>query len=132
MHAPPIVGQVTPLAVQTLFTQQPPLAQVLAAQHGWLGPPHCAQMPVPLPVQISFGLHTRPVQQAWPDPPQSRQMPATHDPALQELPGQQAALSAPQLAASFPQADRTIVSRAKARRLTISTSPLWVSSSTCV
>jgi hypothetical protein len=34
VQVPPMFGQAVPDAVQRSFTQQPPLAHVLAAQHG--------------------------------------------------------------------------------------------------
>lgn len=62
-HMPPTVGQVLPLPVQTLATQQPPLAQVLPGQQAWPGAPQAVQTPFWAPVQTSPAVHVRPAQQ---------------------------------------------------------------------
>ena len=45
---------------------QVPVVQVLPAQHGWLAPPHAAQV---LPWQMKPVLHMLPEQHDWPAPP---------------------------------------------------------------
>jgi hypothetical protein len=95
-QVPPTDGQVEPEAVHTLFTQQPPLPQVLLAQQAWPAPPHAVQTPWPAPVQTSLASQARPAQQTWPGPPHAWHTPPTHEPpALQVLPGQHAVPSAP-------------------------------------
>jgi len=58
--------QIAPLP---LLTQQPPLAQVFAAQHAVPAAPHAVQTPLPPPVQTLFASHARPAQHVWPPPP---------------------------------------------------------------
>jgi hypothetical protein len=45
-------------------------------------------MPAPAPVHTVAASHARPVQQAWPAPPQSRQTPPTQAPVVQAVPQQ--------------------------------------------
>jgi len=67
-HVPVKTGHVWLLATQTSFTQQPPLAHVVAAQHVSPAPPHAVHT---LLRQSALGLQGVPVaQQAWPGPPQ--------------------------------------------------------------
>src|SRR5207302_365475 len=67
MHVPPTVGQVEPDPVQTLLTQQPPEAQLLAAQQASPGSPQWVHTLAGL--QTSLASQTRPGQQFWPAPP---------------------------------------------------------------
>jgi len=61
-------GHVWPLTIQVLFTQQPPLAHVVAAQHTSPGPPQAVHTSLR---QTVLALQAVPVvQQAWPAPPQ--------------------------------------------------------------
>jgi len=96
--------------VQALFTQQPPLAQRLPAQHALPAPPQGTQVPAPVP------LHTVPAvpqarfaQQVWPLPPHARHTPPLHidELAVQVSPAQHASPSAPQLtgASAVPPSD---------------------------
>jgi hypothetical protein len=104
MQVMPIVGQVEPPAVQTLFTQQPPESQVVFSQHGSPGWPQAVQTPRPPPVHTSAESQARPAQQACPGPPQAWQTPPTHAPPDWHgvLPTQQLSPSAPQLAPPSP------------------------------
>ena len=74
VQVPPTgLGQLEPSVTQLFATQQPPLAQVLAAQQGWPGPPQLAHSPG-WPTQVrSLAPHWRPGQHAWPGPPQTVQ-----------------------------------------------------------
>src|SRR5216684_4899585 len=61
-------GHVWPPTIQVLFTQQPPLAHVVAAQHTSPGPPQAVHTSLR---QTVLALQAVPVvQQAWPAPPQ--------------------------------------------------------------
>jgi hypothetical protein len=74
-------GHVLLLLMQALFTQQPPLLQVVAAQHVSPAPPQAIHT---LLRQRALVLQAVPVvQQAWPGPPQLE--PGPECPQLQEL-----------------------------------------------
>ncbi len=103
-QAPPMFGQVEPDGVQRLATQQPPSAQSLPAQQASPAPPHCVQMPAPLPVHTSVVSQARPGQHFCPAAPHGWQTPPTQAPAVQLSPAQQTLPSVPQAPPSEPPA----------------------------
>jgi hypothetical protein len=114
LQVPPI-EQADPSPVHRLPTQQPPPVQLPVSQHGWPGPPQSAHTPLPPPWHTESLPHTRPPQHARPAPPQSRQIPSTHEPLPHASPAQQLSPSAPQATpASMPAASTAAASTAAA------------------
>jgi len=85
------VGQVAPATMQMgaavlVCTQQPPPRQRFAAQHGWAGPPHCAQSRELAEHVVLGSAQPRTVeggmggQQVRPPAPQPSQLPALQVP----------------------------------------------------
>lgn len=56
--------------------------QLLLSQHGWLGPPQAAHVPLKHTVPAAEQM---PAQQAWPMPPQPWQLPSLHTRLLPQL-----------------------------------------------
>jgi hypothetical protein len=89
--------------MQTLVTQQPPLAQVSAAQHASPAAPQVVQVPLPVPAHTLPLPQVRPVQHDCPPPPHvSHTPPLQIAPLLQVLPAQHAVPAAPQVPPSPP------------------------------
>jgi hypothetical protein len=73
VHAPNVPPHAAPAPTQAPFTQQPPLAHALPAQHGCPDSPHAAQI---LPVQtVCDAVQTLPGQHGSPTSPQRMQFP---------------------------------------------------------
>jgi hypothetical protein len=114
VQVPPRLGQVEPLAVQALPTQQPPLLQLSPAQQTSPGVPQGEHVPVPLPRQmVPAELQAWLAQQGCPLPPQARQVPLLQIEVEDEqvLPEQHASPGAPQVgtAASTAPASTALV-----------------------